>query len=52
MATPPASIQPLSRSPAARGLTLRHLLNPPNALTLLRIFSIPFFLALLSKQRS
>jgi|HubBroStandDraft_5_1064220.scaffolds.fasta_scaffold41313_2 cardiolipin synthase len=51
MATPPASIHPVPQPPVARGLALGHLLNLPNALTLLRIFSIPFFLALLSKQR-
>src|SRR5580704_11373648 len=51
MATPPASIHPVPQPPVARGLALGHLLNLPNALTLLRIFAIPFFLALLSKRR-
>jgi cardiolipin synthase (CMP-forming) len=51
MATPPASIHPLQQPTVQRGLTLRHLLNLPNILTLIRIFSIPFFLALLSQQR-
>ena len=51
MATPPASIHPVPQPNVSRGLTLGHLLNLPNALTLLRIVSIPFFLALLSKQR-
>src|SRR5712671_7924346 len=51
MATPPASIKPAPPPSVTRGLTLGHLLNLPNALTLARIFSIPFFLALLSKQR-
>jgi cardiolipin synthase (CMP-forming) len=47
----PASIQPAPQPSAARGLALGQLLNLPNALTLLRIVSIPFFLALLSKHR-
>jgi cardiolipin synthase len=51
MATPPASIHPLPQPTVQRGLSLRHLLNLPNILTLIRIFSIPFFLALLSQQR-
>src|ERR1700733_2718321 len=51
MATPPASIHPVPQPAVSRGLALGHLLNLPNALTLLRIVSIPFFLALLSKQR-
>jgi len=44
-----ASTQP--QPSAARGLALGQLLNFPNALTLLRIVLIPFFLALLSKHR-
>src|ERR1700726_4062059 len=51
MPTSPASIKPAPPTSVTRGLTLGHLLNLPNALTLARIFSIPFFLALLSKQR-
>src|ERR1700719_864352 len=51
MPTTPASIKPAPQTSVTRGLTLGHLLNLPNALTLARIFSIPFFLALLSKQR-
>ena len=51
MPTTPASIKPAPPTSVTRGLTLGHLLNLPNALTLARIFSIPFFLALLSKQR-
>jgi cardiolipin synthase len=47
----PASTQPAPQPPAARGLALGQLLNLPNALTLARIVSIPFFLALLSKHR-
>src|SRR5271167_228978 len=46
-----ASTQPAPRSSATRGLALGQLLNFPNVLTLLRILSIPFFLALLSKHR-
>jgi cardiolipin synthase len=34
-----------------KGLALGHLLNIPNFLTLLRLFSIPIFLALLSEHR-
>jgi cardiolipin synthase (CMP-forming) len=34
----------------SHGLALAHLLNIPNFLTLLRIFSIPIFLALLTKH--
>jgi cardiolipin synthase len=48
---PPASFQTAPQSSARRGLAFGQLLNLPNALTLLRIFSIPFFLALLSKRR-
>jgi len=51
MSTTPASIEPAPPPSVTRGLTLGHLLNLPNALTLARIFSIPFFLALLSKHR-
>ncbi|MGH7935168.1 MAG: CDP-alcohol phosphatidyltransferase family protein [Candidatus Binataceae bacterium] len=47
----PASMQPAPPAPGPKGLSLGHLLNTPNVLTLLRIFSIPVFLALLSKQR-
>ncbi len=46
----PASIQPLPRS-LPKGLSLWHLLNIPNLLTLCRVFSIPIFLAFLSKDR-
>jgi cardiolipin synthase (CMP-forming) len=46
-ASTPSAHQPS----AARGLALVQLLNFPNALTLLRIVLIPFFLALLSKHR-
>src|SRR5260370_24146787 len=34
----------------ARGLALGHLLNIPNFLTLLRLFSIPIFFGLLSER--
>lgn len=47
----PASFQAAPQSSASRGLSLGQLLNLPNVLTLLRIFSIPVFLALLSKHR-
>lgn len=47
----PASNHPAPQAPPARGLALGQLLNLPNALTLARIVSIPFFLALLSKHR-
>jgi cardiolipin synthase (CMP-forming) len=47
----PASIQPPPQPSTTRGLALGQLLNLPNALTLLRIVSIPFFLAQLSKHR-
>jgi len=46
----PASIHPLERS-LPKGLSLWHLLNIPNLLTLCRVFSIPIFLAFLSKDR-
>src|ERR1700722_6132144 len=51
MTTNPIPINPVPPPSVTHGLTLGHLLNLPNALTLARIFSIPFFLALLSKQR-
>jgi cardiolipin synthase (CMP-forming) len=47
----PASTHSAPQPPAARGRALGQLLNLPNALTLARIVSIPFFLALLSKHR-
>ena len=47
----PASIQSAPQPSATRGLALGQLLNLPNALTLLRIVSIPFFLAQLSRHR-
>jgi len=47
----PASIKPAPPLTATRGLAFGQLLNLPNALTLARILSIPFFLALLSKHR-
>jgi len=47
----PASTQPAPHPSPARRLALGQLLNLPNALTLLRIVSIPFFLALISKHR-
>jgi cardiolipin synthase len=46
-----ASIKPAVSPPQSRGLSLWHLLNIPNILTLCRLFSVPVFLALLSKQR-
>jgi len=51
MSTTPTPLKPVPPPSISRGLTLGHLLNLPNALTLARIFTIPFFLALLSKQR-
>jgi cardiolipin synthase (CMP-forming) len=48
----PASTQPAApASSGLKGLSLWHLLNIPNVLTLCRLFSIPIFLALLSKHR-
>lgn len=48
---PPASSHPAPPPAPARGLAFGQLLNLPNALTLVRIVLIPFFLALLSKHR-
>ncbi|MGH7985003.1 MAG: CDP-alcohol phosphatidyltransferase family protein [Candidatus Binataceae bacterium] len=45
------STQPAPQPPQSKGLSLGHLLNIPNILTLLRLFSIPIFLALLSQHR-
>jgi len=45
-----ASIQPAARPSAARTMSLGHLFNTPNILTLCRVFSIPIFLGLLSKH--
>src|SRR5271170_1639842 len=44
------SIKPVPR-PSTTTMSLWHLFNLPNILTLCRVFSIPFFLALLSKHR-
>ena len=41
---------PLTLVEQYQQISLRHLLNVPNALTLARLFSIPVFLALLSKR--
>lgn len=46
-----ASLQPAHSPSQARGLSLWHLLNIPNILTLCRLFSIPIILALISKNR-
>ncbi len=46
----PALHPPPPQSTATPGLALGQLFNLPNSLTLLRIFSIPFFLALLTKH--
>jgi len=47
----PASIKPAPRPRPAGGISLWHLLNTPNVLTLCRLFSVPVFLALMSKRR-
>jgi cardiolipin synthase len=46
-----ASTKPAAKPQPSGGLSLWHLLNTPNVLTLCRLFSVPVFLALLSKQR-
>jgi cardiolipin synthase (CMP-forming) len=46
----PALHPPPPQRTATPGLALGQLFNLPNSLTLLRIFSIPFFLALLTKH--
>lgn len=45
------TLRPVAQQATPHALSLGHLLNLPNALTLARIASIPFFLALLSKHR-
>ncbi|HKV55846.1 MAG TPA: CDP-alcohol phosphatidyltransferase family protein [Candidatus Binataceae bacterium] len=47
----PASAKPAVQRPEPRGLSLNHLLNIPNLLTLSRLALVPVFLALLSKHR-
>jgi cardiolipin synthase len=46
-----ASTKPALRPSASRTISLGHLFNTPNVLTLCRVLSIPIFLALLSKNR-
>jgi cardiolipin synthase len=46
-----APIRPATQPSGSGGLSLVHLLNTPNVLTLCRLFLIPIFLAMLSKHR-
>jgi cardiolipin synthase len=46
-----ASLKPTVQPRQPHGLSLWHLLNIPNALTLSRLFLVPVFLALISKHR-
>jgi cardiolipin synthase len=46
-----ASPQPLPRDSEQKGLSLWHLLNVPNILTLCRLFLVPVFLALVNEHR-
>jgi cardiolipin synthase (CMP-forming) len=46
-----SSLKPASRQSLSQGPILWHLLNIPNVLTLTRLFLVPVFLALLSKNR-
>jgi cardiolipin synthase len=45
------SLKPAVQAPRPQGLSVWHLLNIPNLLTLSRLFLVPVFLALLSKHR-